>query len=161
MRFLTISVIFLVSTIRPGYGQCSRMQKVSPPGVRLIITAEPTPLTVADPVVVHMSFENSSKQTFSLMDRFAERDFEVHVQDSKGKEAPLTEYGEKIRMSPYNDTMMHIISFSPGDKIGADEDIRKVYKLEIPGTYSVYACHLIYKVGSVYSDKIEIIVKNQ
>lgn len=160
MRFLSISVIFVASAVRTTYGQCSSMEKAAPPGVTLAIAAEATGVEATDPVIVHMTFENSSKQTFSLMERFAERDFEVHVEDSKGREAPLTEYGKKIRTSPFNDTMMHLISFSPGDKLAADEDVRKLYKLELPGRYSVYTCRLINKVGSVFSNKIEVVLKS-
>lgn len=159
MRCLSVSVVFLASTASAAYGQCASMDKTSSPGITPAILPESTTLEPTDPLIVHVRLKNSSKGTVSVMDRFAERDFEAHVQDSKGAEAPLTGYGEKIRMSRYRDTTMHLISLLPEHEIAADEDVRRVYRLDSPGTYSVYVCHIINKVGSVYSNKIEIVLK--
>ncbi len=160
MRNLVLAAFGLFCLIPTMYGQCATMDKASPPEVLLSIVADTESVGLGQPIIVHLTFVNSSTSTFTLMDRFEVRDFEVHIRNSQGAEAPFTEYGAKIRASPYRDSTLHFISFSPGDKIAADEDLSKIYKLTFPGKYSVYGCHIINGVGSVYSNKISIVIKS-
>lgn len=141
-------------------GQCERVNKASFAGITLSIGANVTTGVLGQPLMLHLSVSNTSAITFTLMDRFVERDFELHVTDSRGIEVPLTEFGAKIRASPYRDTTLHFVSVAPGETVNGDEDVTRIYSLTKPGIYSVQACRIVKNIGAVYSNKVDILIKN-
>lgn len=158
--------MYLVSRLLPAhlliasilFGQCALTRKASNPGLRLSTRMESEAAIVGEPAVVHILLANLAKSAFTLMERFEERDFEALVTDSRGEPPPLTEYGGKIRASPYGVSLMHYSSLPPGQSVAGDEDLTRIYKLA-PGKYSVSVCRIVVDVGAVYSKEVHFVVK--
>jgi hypothetical protein len=79
--------------------------------------------------VLHIQLTNATKHTLQVVETFVQRDNEIHVVDSDGAEAPLTNYGASIRKQPMVDFRSTTIVLSPGEVLKADEDIAQICSL--------------------------------
>ena len=79
----------------------------------------------------------------------------ARVFDTSGREAPLTEYGKKIRPPMLSGSGV-FVELAPGETDRSDEEITKVYDLSKPGKYILQVCRDLGDLGSIYSNKIEI-----
>jgi hypothetical protein len=83
---------------------------------------------------------------------FPQRDYELHLYDSSGKEAPLTKWGSQIRT--YIHGSGYDITLAPGEKLTDKEDLSSVYAVSVVGTYTLDACRAIHGWGNLYSNKL-------
>jgi len=127
-----------------------------PSGLKLMIRAEKTVAEISRPTIIHFEISNESDKPISLTDRlFPERDYEVHVRDSNGKEAQLTERGRQLRHGPLKGSQTTAV-LAPGERYTDKEDLAKLYTISVPGTYSIEVCRDIQMWGNIYSNRITL-----
>jgi hypothetical protein len=108
------------------------------------------------PLILHIQLTNESKTTVKMRtDLLPERDYEMHVRDQKGKEAPFTNWGRQLRTGPIRGPG-YDITLAPGEKYEDQEDISKLYEISVPGNYTVEVCRELYVWGNIYSNKTVI-----
>src|SRR5579885_6140 len=141
-----------------SFAQCLyRPPAVLPnPGIKLIIRADQPVFEIGKPVIIHVELVNESKGPLNLIEWwFPERNYELHVKDSGGKESVLTKWGREIRTDPIHGSTNRE-TLVPGEKHEDKEDLTRLYEITVPGEYTVEACRVIDGWGNLYSEKIKI-----
>ncbi len=130
--------------------------KTSPCGLKLVVSTEKPVAQISQPLTVHVTLTNQSAASFTLTDRlWTERDYELHLFDMNGKEAPLTKDAKKMRFWPIRGSTMNF-ELAPGAKIEFDQNLANIYAVSDPGTYTLEACRDIPGVGNLYSNKLAL-----
>ncbi|WP_422923447.1 hypothetical protein [Singulisphaera sp. PoT] len=111
---------------------------------KLILTLPAKKFQTGKPITFSLDFENISFEPLMIWKTHRWENYMVFVTDTKGKEPPLTEYGQDARKGFKSGNRDHNIRWfvQPGDtrSIVRDLDFSKNYKLE-PGKYRV---HVLY-----------------
>lgn len=159
-KLLGLTFIFLAGVVvnTPLMGQC-RYRPPSPRlpvGLRFTIRAEKQVAEVSRPVIIHFELSNESNAPIKMRDNlWSALDYELHVRDARGKEAPLTKWGSQIRTGPIQGSG-NDVTLAPGEKYTDQQDLSRIYDISLPGDYSVQACRALYMWGNIYSNKIVI-----
>jgi hypothetical protein len=85
----------------------------------------------------------------------AQRDYELYVRDTKGKEAPFATSGRQLRSGPIGGSGDDL-TLGPGEKHITTEDLSSIYDISLPGTYTIQVCRQVYDWGNVYSNRIMV-----
>jgi hypothetical protein len=151
-----LAAVILLLVPASGVGQCryrSQAKKL-PAGLKLAVSTETPVARISQPFTVHVELTNQSGAPISIEDRLsAERDYELHLFDLTGKEAPLTEQARRMRFWPIHGSMT-IVELAPGKTIGFDENLANIYAVSEPGDYTLEACRDIQGIGNLYSNKL-------
>src|SRR5579859_6190793 len=127
----------------PAHGQCLNRPAslLLPPGLKLTIRTEKPVAEISRPVTILVELTNQTNRPISLTDRLStERDYELHVRDSTGKEPALTTLGKAMRSPIIGSHSQSKVELAPGETYTGKEDLAGVYAITIPGTYTVEAC---------------------
>ena len=107
--------------------------------------------------MLRVELTNASTHPFTVVETSTQRDFEIHVLDSKGHEPPLTENARSRRgMGKAPEVLFRNfpLTVQPGDVLKAREDIRDSYTLLDPGKYTVTVCRVVMELGPVLSNPV-------
>lgn len=152
------SILALFMSLGPAWAQCRNRppSPAFPPGVKITIRADKTVAEIARPFLIHIEVLNGSNVTIKMRDNWSpELDYELHVRDSKGKEAPLTDSGRQTRTIPIHGSGGDLV-LAPGEKHIEQENLADLYSISVPGTYTVEVCREVYAWGYLYSNRISV-----
>lgn len=127
-----------------------------PIGLKLTIRAEKAVAEASKPVIIQVELLNGSNTPITMRDNwFPARDYELHVHDASGKEAPFTKYGHQVRTGPVGGSG-NDVTLAPGEKYTTQQDLSAMYEISVSGNYTVEACRELYDWGNIYSNKIVV-----
>jgi|GEM_PF-4558361 hypothetical protein len=153
-----VTLVVLAGTSSLCSGQC-RYGPASPTlpiGLTLVIRTIKPVAETSRSVIVQIELSNQSNTPIRMRDNlFAERDYELHVRDDKGKEVAFTKWGRQIRTGPIRGSG-NDVTLAPGEKYEDQEDLSHIYDISLPGNYTVEACRELYVWGNIYSNRIVI-----
>ena len=154
-----LQFLFACASLCPAKCLVGKAAEQRPAGIKLVITTDKTTANPREDVTIHMVLSNTSKAGVALWDRlFVERDYEVHVLNVHGLEAPLTEWAAAIRRPPIKGSQI-LLALAPGDKIRKEEKLLKVYDMSEPGFYTIQVCRDLIGIGNIYSNKMQVEVQ--
>jgi len=158
LRWTALAVAMLYLCPPAALGQCSYKSapKKFPPEVKLVISTEKIAVRISEPLRLHVELSNRSNAPISIVDRLVpEVDFELHLFNTKGIEAPLTEFARKMRFGLRHYSTTGVV-LAPGDKYAVDEDLATTYAISERGQYVLDACRDVVGIGNLYSNKLVI-----
>lgn len=136
----------------------------------LTISAEHDSVKRGSEVFVQIKVTNTSNQQISLAKApgnlpQAESEYSIDVRDSGGREAPLTDYGRKIKEKKIIVSMSRdSLHIEPGESQNDGVIVTKLYDLSRPGKYSVRVAREIpprWGGGIVQSNTINITITHK
>lgn len=146
--------------------QCLNRPTTTVPGVSLTIAAPAKSYVLGEIIKLHLSLSNASGQTHKRLETDYEYEFEVQAVGPDGAPAQLTDYGRKLRRSPFFATLANDVDILPGSTVEVDEDISKIYQFAKPGSYHLSACTNFHpfkgeKMATIGSNELTITVNSR
>jgi hypothetical protein len=127
-----------------------------PVGLKLTIRAQKPVAEMSRPLIIYVELSNESNTPIQMRDNLAASlNYELHVRDASGKEAPLTEGQRQVRTGPRHGSG-YDVTLAPGEKDTDQENLSNIYNISVPGRYTVEACREIHDWGNIYSNKIVV-----
>jgi len=155
-----MAIIFLA-----GFGLCSpvraqcRYRPASPRlpiGLKLTIRAQKPVAETSRSLIIYVELSNESNTAIKMRKNWdTSLNYELHVRDGSGKEAPLTEPEREVRTRPIHGSGDDV-TLAPGERDTYQEDLSNIYNISVPGSYTVEACREIHDWGNIYSNKIVV-----
>ncbi len=118
--------------------------------LRLVASIDPATIKLGSPVVVGVVLTNISVAPVHVMVSGSE-DYQPFVTDSSGRELQRTEVGNRLFRFDYPLIRAENQSLKPGEELHAGLDIRQIYNLTQPGTYSVQVFRI-----AIFGDPVSI-----
>jgi len=136
MQTVGLAIAFSQSPTTSLVEQLHRTVKAS---TRLQLTAQPERARQATggPVFIKTKLSNVHSRSVRLSLTQQEFDYRVTVTDASGVEAPLTEWGKKLKLGEAFPIRQTTSDIEPGRDEQVTVEVSKVYDLSRPGTYTV------------------------
>lgn len=122
-------------------------------------------LSVEKALLLVVTMENVSGTPLEIVETGSLKDYVIHLQDEKGDDVPLTQYGKMLSDSRREILLRRMKTVPPGESLVHTFHINRIFDMTLTGTYSVKATRTVPRRNGdgfvdVESNRIAVTVTN-
>jgi len=107
--------------------------------LQVLATMEPASAKAGTPIIVKLVLRSVWYRVVNVSDISPGNDYELVVVDSSGNKLSRTRYGDQLFRGEYVLLHTDLAYIEPGQEIGSEIDVTKIFQLDQPGIYYLWA----------------------
>jgi hypothetical protein len=129
-------------------------------GFELYAQVEPVAYQPGQPVLLKLIIRNSTGMVLTLVETGPEKDYRLIIKDGRGRDVPLTKYGENL-MRNVGTVKREVIKVSPRQELNSILEVHKIYEIAPGNTYFITARRNVFKqngkgLAEVVSNTVQV-----